>query len=78
MESKEIIKAIMAERGFSQSGLARKLGDSRASGVTERLRSGGKDLNLDTLIKFLDALDCELVVRSKLKDKGEWKVGDRA
>lgn len=70
---KEIMKEIMKLRGFTNQTLAEKCGYTTASGVSTKLaRSNG--MRVDTLVKFLEAMDCELVIRSKLKDKSEWKV----
>jgi hypothetical protein len=70
----------MKLRGHSFATLAKKLGiinknDGKplASGVSERLRAS-QEMRVDTLINFLNALDCELVIRSNTKDKTEWKV----
>lgn len=31
-------------------------------------------MNVAVLVKFLEAMDCELVIRSTLADKSEWVV----
>lgn len=31
-------------------------------------------MNVAVLVKFLEAMDCELVIRSTLSDKSEWVV----
>ena len=79
MNSKSIVKDIMKERGHTLASLAEKLGHVDANGspqpnrVSERLR-GKQDMRVDTLVKFLREMDCELVVRSTLRDKKEWTV----
>ncbi len=80
MNSKETVKELMKVRGHSFATLAKKLGyinnnDGKplASGVSERLR-GSQEMRVDTLINFLNALDCELVIRSNTKDKTEWTI----
>lgn len=73
MNAKQIVSEIMKKRGFTNSALAEKLGYPTVSGVSERLR-GKQDMRVDTLAKFLEAMDCEVVIRSKLSDKSEWKV----
>ncbi len=67
----EELKEIMKQRGFTNASLAEKCGYSTASGVSTKL-SRSKGMRVDTLIKFLSAMDCELVIRSKLTDKSEW------
>ena len=73
MNAKQIVSEIMKKRGFTNSALAKKLDYPTASGVSERLR-GKQDMRADTLVKFLEAMDCEVIIRSKLNDKSEWKV----
>lgn len=80
MNSKETVKELMKVRGHSCATLAKKLGyinknDGKplASGVSERLR-GSQEMRVDTLIAFLNALDCELVIRSNTTDKTEWVI----
>lgn len=31
-------------------------------------------MNVAVLVKFLEAMDCELVIRSTLADKSEWTI----
>ncbi len=79
MNSKDTVKEIMKIRGHNYRTLAEKLGytnqngDALASGVSERLR-GTQEMRVDTLVKFLEALDCELIIKSKTADKQEWKI----
>lgn len=73
MNGKKTVVEIMKTRGFTYELLAKKLGYKTTSGVSERLR-GAQDMRVDTLIKFLEQMDCELIIRSTTKDKLEWKV----
>ena len=73
MKAHDVIKEVLDLRGMTIGVLAEKLGYSHRSGAAERLR-GQKSMGTDVLIDFLNAIDCELVIRSKLKDKGEWVV----
>ena len=73
MNAKQIVTEVMKKRGFTNAALAEKLKYPTASGVSERLR-GKQDMRVDTLAKFLEAMDCEVIIRSKLSDKLEWKV----
>ena len=67
----DTIREVMKEKGFTHTLLAEKLGYKYPSGVTTKLqRVSG--LRVDTLVKFLEAMDCELVIRSKTTDKTEW------
>ena len=79
MNAKNTVKEIMKIRSHNYRTLAEKLGyvtqngDTLTSGVSERLR-GTQEMRVDTLVKFLEALDCELIIKSKTADKQEWKI----
>ena len=72
MNEKQIIRELISLRDYNQSILAEKAGLKRQSNVGEMLRS--KNLRVDNLIRLLNAMDCDLVVKSRLKDKREWEV----
>ena len=75
MNSKQIVAEVMNIRGMSQKNLAEKLGYATATGVANRLNGKTtKDMSVATLVEFLSAMDCEVVVRSNLKDKNEWTI----
>ena len=73
MNSKKIVRDIMKMRGHTFESLAEKLGYEKPNRVSERLRNSG-EMRVDTLVKFLSKMDCELVIKSKLQDKEEWVV----
>ena len=73
MNAIQIVSEVMKKRGFTNAALAKKLGYSTASGVSERLR-GKKDMRVDTLVQFLEAMDCEVIIKSKIGDKEQWTV----
>ena len=79
MNSKETVKEIMKLRGHNHRTLAKKLGyvsqdgDVLPTGVANRL-SGAQEMRVDTLIKFLEALDCYVVIKSRTADKQEWTI----
>lgn len=80
MNAKNTVKEIMKLRGHNNRTLAEKLGyvnqggDALPTGVANRLSSGAQEMRVDTLVKFLAALDCELVIKSTNADKREWTV----
>lgn len=73
MKPNEIIKDIMKMRGFSNQSLATKLGKSTASAVSTKL-SREKGMRIDTLVEMVEAMDCEVIVKSKLADRKQWKI----
>lgn len=75
MNAKQIVADVMNIRGWSQKKLAEKLGYATVTGVANRLNGKNtKDMNVDTLVKFLSLMECEVVVRSTTKDKKEWVI----
>lgn len=80
MNAKNTVKEIMRVRGHNYRTLAAKLGyvsqngDVLHTGVANRLSSGAQEMRVDTLVKFLAELDCELIIKSTTADKQEWKV----
>lgn len=72
MNEIEIVKAMMKTKKASGAVLAEKLGFKTPSAVTNRLQS--KTMTVEVLIKLLDALDCELVIRHKMGDKETFVV----
>lgn len=74
MTTKEVVKDIMRSRNLTNQTLADKLGYKYASGVSERFRS---DMRISVLLRMLDAMGCELIVCSKLSDKGQWVIDDK-
>ena len=63
MNEKEIVREVMKLKGYNQTLVAEKAGLKRQSNVAEMLRS--RNLRVDNLVRLLEAMDCELVVRSK-------------
>ena len=72
MNEIEIVKALMKAKGVSGAVLAEKLGYNTPSAVTNRLQS--KTMTVEILIKLLDAMDCELIIKNKVGDKEAFVV----
>ena len=79
MNSKDTIKEIIKLRGSSYGALAEKLGyvsqrgEVLPTGVRNRL-FGAQEMRVDTLVKFLDALDCKLIIESNTTDNSRWLI----
>lgn len=73
MLTRDILLERMKERGFTNRSLADKLGYKYASSISERLRNK-KEMRVDNLVQMLEAMDCELVVRSTTLPKKEWVI----
>lgn len=70
---KDIIRNVMTERGMTNATLAEKCGYNTPSGVSNIL---GRDsgMRVENLLKIMEAMDCEVVIRSKTDNK-EWIIG---
>lgn len=69
----KIVKEVIKFRGHSYLSLAKKLGHEHASAVSNRL-TDKSPIQINVLLRMLDALDCELIIRSKTKDRTEWII----
>lgn len=63
MDEKVIVRKLMKMKGYNQTLIAENAGFKRQSNVSEMFRS--RNLRVDNLIRILEAMDCELVIRSK-------------
>lgn len=72
MNEIEIVKKLMTAKGKSGAFIAEKLGYNTPSAVTNRLQS--KTMTVEVLIKLLDALDCELIIKNKADSKESFVV----
>lgn len=75
MTAKEVVKSVMKSRHFTYVTIAEKLGYQRGSNVSNMVNRG--NMTIDTLLKILDTMGCELVVKSKLSDKQAWVVDNK-
>lgn len=75
MNEKEVIKEIMAMRGWSQSKLAEEVGGGwKQTNVTGLLNNTKNGMRIDNLMKMLCALGCDVIVRDKMGSNKEWKI----
>ena len=73
MIAKDIVKEIMGLRKWSQAKLAAEAGYKRQSNVTGILNRYDS-LNVSNLVKMVEAMGCEVIVRDKMGSGKEWKV----
>ena len=69
MNEKEALRLAMKARGLNQTVLAEMAGLKRQSNVSEMLRSSS--MRVDNLVKLLDAMGFEVVIRDKNKANRE-------
>ena len=74
MNEKEIVKEIMAMRGWSQATLAKEAGFKQQANITGLLNRGENGMRIDKLAKMLSAMGCEIVIRDKMGSGKEWTV----
>lgn len=74
MNSKTAVRAIMKDRGFTLQHLADEAGYSNRMAINQRLSTGTSEMRVDSLVKMIEAMGCELVIKSKLKDRKEWRI----
>ena len=72
MEAKNIIKSIMQKKDVTQIDIMQKLELKSQSSVSSML---SRDMIASTMVKFLEFLDCELVIRDKNTGE-EYTVND--
>lgn len=76
MNDKQIVKDAIAHAGISQAALSERIGYANKTSLATML-SRPSDLRMNVLLKILDALGFEVVVRAKNKaDKTEWVLFD--
>lgn len=62
MQANEVVKGLMSDKKITQGEITRLLGMKSQSGVSQAL---SRDMKISMLIRFLDCMDCELIVRDK-------------
>lgn len=77
MTEKDVVRELMALRGWSQSKLASEAGFKSQSNITGLLNNNKNGIRIDNLFKILDAMGCEIVVRDKMGSKKEWVIDQR-
>lgn len=72
LTAKEIIILLSKQAGLTQEQVAARLGFDKANHISVPLsRNDGMGMRLEIFIRWLDALDAELVVES-INGDGEW------
>ena len=74
MTEKQVVREVMAMRGWSQAKLAEEAGFKSQSNITGLLNNNQNGIRMDNLYKMLNAMGCEIIVRDKMGSNKEWKV----
>lgn len=72
MTAKEAIKDVMWEKRYTQKKLAEQLGFVQ-SAVSNVVNRGPKEPRIDTVVRFVNAMGCEVIVRDPSSGL-EWKI----
>lgn len=73
MNAIEVVREVMKLREVSQARLADKIGGWSQSNITGILNNSKGNARIGNLYQMLDALGCEIVVRSKVGSE-EWVI----
>jgi len=76
MTERQVIREVMKVRGWSQQKLAEEAGFKSQSNITAMLNTNTKGIRMDTLLKVVTAMGCEIVIRDKMGTKKEWIISD--
>ena len=77
MTEKDVVRELMAMRGWSQSKLAEEAGFKSQSNITGLLNNNQNGIRIDKLFMMLNAMGCEIVVRDKMGSKKEWIIDQK-
>ena len=77
MTEKDVVRELMALRGWSQAKLAAEAGFKSQSNITGLLNNNQNGIRIDNLFRMLDAMGCEIVVRDKMGSKKEWIIDQK-
>ena len=72
MKANQVVYELLKLRGYTITYLASKLGYKTQSMLSDKLNRNAHGMRVDKLQEILAELDCEIVIRSKAKDKKEW------
>ena len=79
MSEKEIIRAILKQRGWSQQRLAEAVNERcnmgwKQSNITGMLTGNTTGIRVDNLYKIFAALGCEIIVRDTMNGDKEERI----
>lgn len=73
MDLQSVLKALINARGYTYKTIGGLLGGKTTQAISDRLNKRSS-MSVDTLLKFLDILGCELVIRDKNEKKDIWVI----
>ena len=76
MTEKQVIRELMSIRGWSQQRLAEESGFKSYSNIGGMLNNNANGIRIDNVVRLIEAMGCELVVRDKMGSKKEWIINN--
>lgn len=73
MDLQSVLKALINAHGYTYKAIGELLGGKTTQAISDRLNKRSS-MSVDTLLKFLDILGCELVIRDKREKKDVWVI----
>lgn len=74
MTERDVIRELMKLRGWSQQQLATESGFKRQSNISNLLNNRENGMRVDNLLKLINTMGCDLVIRDKMGSKKEWVI----
>ena len=77
MTEKQVVREVMSLRGISQQKLAEIAGFKSQSNITGLLNNNDKGIRIDNLLRVLNAMGCDIIVRDNLSNETplrEWVI----
>ena len=74
MTEKDVVRKLMAMRGWNQPTLAKEAGFKSQSNITGLLNANKKGIRMDNYFTLVRALGCEIVIRDKMGSGKEFIV----
>ena len=68
MDLQSVLKALINARGYTYKTIGALIGGKTTQAISDRLNKRSS-MSVDTLLKFLDILGCELGIRQKNEKK---------
>ena len=75
MRSANVVKEIMNMRDWSQAKLAEEAGFKGQTNVTGMINRSAS-MKVENLVRLVEAMGFEVIVRDKMGSKKEWRVTD--
>ena len=73
MDLQSVLKVLINSRGYTYKAIGQIVGGKTTQAISDMLNKQSS-MTVKALLKFLDALDCELVIRSRSDENDSWVI----